>query len=112
MIRYLFAFIMLVHGLIHFMGFGKAFHYGNITQLTKDISRPIGIAWIVTAVVFIIAVIMFLIKKDAWPFIAIAAVIISQFLIMSSWNDAKFGSIANGLTLLAAILTILKILEW
>ena len=42
MLKYTFAFIILVHGLIHLLGFAKAFGYGNITQLTKEISKPIG----------------------------------------------------------------------
>ncbi len=42
MIRILFSILLLGHGLIHFMGFAKAFNYGNITQLTKEISKPAG----------------------------------------------------------------------
>ena len=43
MLKYLFAFIMLIHGFIHFMGFAKAYNYGNITQISKQISKPCGI---------------------------------------------------------------------
>ncbi len=43
MIKYFFAAIILIHGLIHCMGFAKAFGYGNITQLSKDISKPSGL---------------------------------------------------------------------
>jgi len=64
MIKYLFAFLVLMHGLIHFMGFAKAFGYGNIQQLTKEISKPAGVFWLVTAILFTAAVVMFLLKKD------------------------------------------------
>ena len=40
MLRYIFLFVLFVHGLIHVMGFMKAYNYGNITQLTKAISKP------------------------------------------------------------------------
>jgi hypothetical protein len=101
-----------MHGLIHFMGFAKAFHYGNITQLSKEISKPFGVAWFSTAVIFIIATVMLFVKKEAWPYVAITGVIISQILIVGSWHDAKFGSIANVLILIVAILSLLKIIEW
>ena len=103
MLKYLFAFIVLAHGLIHFMGFAKAFNYGNITQLTKYISKPAGTLWFATAVLFILVVALFLVKKESWPYTAIVAVIISQVLIFSVWKDAKFGTIANVIVLFVAI---------
>lgn len=102
----LFAFVVLVHGLIHLMGFAKAFGYGNITQLTKDISKPMGIVWLAGAVLFTVAVVMLIAKKESWPIVAIVAVIISQILIISSWQDARFGTIANVIIIIAAILTL------
>ena len=64
MLKYLLAFIILTHGLIHFMGFAKAFNYGNITQLTKEISKPSGMLWLVTAFLFIATTILFLLKPE------------------------------------------------
>lgn len=104
MLKYLLAFLILIHGLIHFMGFAKAFSYGNISQLSKEISKPIGIAWLATAFLFIAATILFLLKKDAWLFLGLTAVIISQILIFTVWKDAKFGTIANIIILAAIVL--------
>ncbi len=104
MLKYLLAFIILIHGLIHFMGFAKAFNYGNITQLTKEISKPSGMLWLLTAFLFIATIILFLLKKDAWIFLGLASVIISQILIFTVWQDAKFGTIANVIMLAAIIL--------
>jgi hypothetical protein len=103
MLKYFFAFILLAHGLIHFMGFAKAFKYGNITLLTKEISKPAGILWLVTSVLFLLAMIMFLLKNQSWAYISIVAVILSQVLILSTWKDAKVGSVANTLILIVAI---------
>ena len=105
MIKYTVAFIILIHGIIHFMGFAKAFNYGNITQLSKEISKPSGMLWLVTAFLFIAASILFLVKKDAWMFIGFAAVIISQMLIFTVWKEAKFGTIANIIILVAVVLS-------
>ena len=101
--KYLFAVILLVHGLIHFMGFAKAYNYGKITQLTKYISKPAGLLWLITAVLFIVAVLLFLLKKESWPYIVIIAAVISQSLIITVWKDAKFGTILNIIILFVAI---------
>ena len=103
MLKYLLAFILLIHGLIHFMGFAKAYNYGNITQLTKYISKPVGVLWLITAFLFIVAVLLFLLKKESWPYIAIIAAVISQILIITVWKDAKFGTIVNIIILFVAI---------
>jgi hypothetical protein len=94
---------MLVHGLIHFMGFAKAYNYGSITQLTKYISKPAGLFWLIAAILFIVGVLLFLLKKESWPYIAVIGAVISQILIIAVWKDAKFGSILNIIILLVAI---------
>ncbi len=55
MIRYGLVFIIFLHGLIHLMGFAKAFQYGQITQLTKDISKPAGALWLLAALLFVVS---------------------------------------------------------
>ncbi|HUZ60414.1 MAG TPA: hypothetical protein VMU83_16700 [Hanamia sp.] len=60
------------------MGFVKAFGYGNIMQLTRNISKPAAILWIVTAIMITTATIFFLLKKESLPVIAFIAIIISQ----------------------------------
>jgi hypothetical protein len=100
MLKFVFAFILLIHGLVHFMGFAKAFCYDNITQLTKNISKPSGVFWFLTADLFIIATALFLLKKDIWIVVTVIAAIISQILISIAWKDAKSRTIANILILL------------
>jgi len=103
MIKYFFAVFIFLHGLIHLMGFAKAFGYGNITQLTKEISKPSGFCWLITAVLFIAAIILFLLKKESWPVVVIVAAVASQLLIITVWKDARFGTIANLVTVLVAV---------
>jgi len=85
------------------MGFAKAFNYGNITQLSKDISKPLGMVWLATAFLFIVGCILFLLKKDGWIIIGGIALVISQILIFSVWKDAKLGTIANAVILAVVI---------
>lgn len=103
MLKFILAFIILIHGFIHFMGFAKAFGYGDMKQLTIPISKPIGAFWMLTAFLFVIAAVLFFLKKDNWWMLATFAVVISQVVIIMSWKDAKFGTIANIIVLVAAI---------
>ena len=41
--RWVFAGILILHGLIHLMGFAKAFDHAGLPHLTQPISR--GWAW-------------------------------------------------------------------
>jgi hypothetical protein len=104
--KVIFTLILIVHGLIHLMGFAKAFGYGHITQLTVKISQPLGILWLTTALLFIITTVLFLLQKYEWSLLGTIAVIISQFLIFTAWPDAKFGTLANVIILAVAVLSL------
>jgi len=101
--KYLFAFLVALHGLIHLMGFAKAFDLAQLNQLTKEISKPVGIVWLITTLIFLVAGTSFVLKKDLWWVVAIVGVLLSQILIILFWQDAKFGTIANIIILLVVV---------
>lgn len=101
--KYFLAFILLIHGLIHLMGFVKAFHYREVAQLKNEISRPAGILWLLAALLFIAATILLLTNAGWWWMAALGSLLLSQALVISSWSDAKFGTIANAIVLLAVV---------
>ena len=88
------------------MGFAKAFNYGKNLPLSIGISRGIGILWLVTFLLFTVAGVALLFKACWWLWIGIAAALLSMVLIITIWNDAKFGSIANIIILVVVLLTI------
>ncbi len=104
MLRYLFAVLLLVHGVIHLMGFTKAFGLAEIEQLTMPITKFAGMIWLTAAALFIITLVVYLAKADWWWMIGFLAVFLSQILIILSWTDAKFGTIANLIILLVIII--------
>ncbi len=104
MLRLFFALVLFLHGLIHLMGFAKAYKFAEISQLTQTISKPIGALWGLTALLFTIATLLFVLKKEGWWIWVVPAVVLSQILIFGSWQDAKFGTIANVLVLMGAII--------
>lgn len=103
MLRYLFLFLITIHGLIHLLGFLKAFQLADISQLTKAISRPEGLFWLLATLMFLATAVLYLGGNPSWPVIGLAAIVLSQVLIFFSWQDAKFGTIANVIVLLVAI---------
>lgn len=104
MLRYLFIFLLLIHAMIHFMGFAKAFKLADTSQLTQSISKPLGGLWLLGGLLFISASIAFLLKKEWWWIIVIGAILFSQILIFIYWEDAKYGTIANIIILVVGIL--------
>lgn len=100
--RLLFFLLLAIHGLIHLMGFGKAFGYAAVSPIRQSISASTGLLWLATAAAFITAGALFALHQGAWWAVALPAALLSQVLIFLAWGDAKFGTIANLLVLLPA----------
>lgn len=101
-----FIILVLLHALIHLIGFVKAFNPGQVTALTMPVSKPAGVAWLVVTLLFIVFGMLFWTgNKYAW-LIGMAAVLTSQVLIITVWKDAKFGTIPNVVILLVAVVSL------
>jgi len=97
--RWVFAGLIVIHGLIHFMGFAKAFGLAAMPQLTQPISRVMGAAWLAAGLAMLVTSALFLMASRSWWAVGFAAVLLSQFVIVSAWGDARFGTLANILVL-------------
>jgi hypothetical protein len=93
--RIAFAILIALHGLIHLIGPAKAFGWGNVTQLRQPISTAGGSVWLLAAVLLIASAVAVAISARWWSYVALPGVLLSQYLIFTAWDDAKFGSIAN-----------------
>ncbi|MBK9107652.1 MAG: hypothetical protein IPM92_04530 [Saprospiraceae bacterium] len=89
--------ILSIHGLIHLMGFMKAFHWGQVSQIAKEISKPWGLVWLLTAMILVGAAITFALNYRLWWALAGIGLVLSLILIFTTWQDAKFGMIPNAL---------------
>jgi hypothetical protein len=103
MYRVVLGILLLAHGLIHLMGFMRAFQPGVTLQITKQISAPVGIVWLITALLFLAAAGLKAFRSDYWWAPALLAVVVSQILIIGAWTDAKYGTLANIAIVLACI---------
>jgi hypothetical protein len=100
--RYLFLALIVLHGLLHFMGPAKAFGLAELPQLTQPISRGMGSLWLVAGVALLLSGAAWLSLPRVWWMLALVAVVLSQIAIVASWQDAKVGTLANILILLVA----------
>ncbi len=110
--KYLLIVIVAVHGLIHLMGFAKAFNLASFEQLRVPISQPLGLLWLAAALLFVLSAILLVVAPDRWWAPALGAVVISQVVIITSWSDARFGTIANLIVLVPAVIAALGHAPW
>ncbi len=95
--------MVLLHGMIHLLGFVKGFHIKEVKELTLPISKPVGLLWLSATVLFILYGILFLTNsRYAW-LAGIIAVAVSQILVILFWKDARYGTLPNAVVLLVSL---------
>jgi len=96
--------VLLIHGLLHLIGFAKAFNLYHARQFVQPISKLSGMLWLLAFLFCLIAALLIAFKNNYWWVLGFAAVVLSQILIIYVWQDAKFGTLANVVILLAAVI--------
>lgn len=102
--RMVFAGILFMHGMLHLMGFAKAYGWAELPQLTQPISRAFGLLWLVAALATLVSAALVVFAPQVFFVAGIVAIVLSQAAIVSSWQDAKYGTLANVVVLLAVAL--------
>ena len=102
--RLAFALFIVLHGLIHLMGFVKALAPDKVPQLQQPISKPLGAGWLVADLLFTLTAIALFVLPQAWWLLGGASVVLSQILICLAWRDARYGTLANAIILVGALL--------
>jgi len=97
--RWILAGLLALHGLIHLIGFAKAFELAELPQLSQGISKGLGVIWLVAALSLVAAALLLGMNHRSWWIVGLGAGILSQLVIVSAWGDAKFGTLANVLLL-------------
>jgi len=99
----IFAAFLILHGLIHLLGFAKAFGLADLPQLTQSITPAVGVLWLVAALLFVVAAIALFFWPRGWWVVGLAAVVLSTFLIAGAWVDARVGAVANLVVLVGVV---------
>jgi len=94
---------LIIHGGIHFLGFAKAFHIFETPSLSIPVGPINGVLWLFTTFLLALSAIELIRFKETWWRLAITALPISQFLIVTTWHDSKIGTLANVFILLSVI---------
>jgi hypothetical protein len=95
------------------MGFVKEWKFGQIDQLAGKtlfllaggLAKLMGILWLFDFLAFVIVAAGLLMHKEWWWMVGLGAVVLSQFLIVVYWKDARAGTIVNLLVLPAVLVS-------
>lgn len=96
--------LVAIHGAIHLIGFAKAFGYAKDVPITQSISGAVGVVWLLSSLCFIATALLIVVSNEYWWVAGTLAVVSSQSLIFSTWNDTSFGTIANIIIVVAIAL--------
>jgi len=102
--KILFMIILLIHGLIHLLGFMKAFFLAELNEITNPVSKPMGLLWLVATLILVLSGVMIFLKNPLWWLLAIIGVLISQVLILIFWKDSLYGTLPNILILIVSLI--------
>jgi hypothetical protein len=98
-----FTLVLVLHGAIHLMGVSRAFGWGEV-PLQKVMGPGEGVLWGVAALLFAGAAVACWLVPRWWWLPALAGVVVSQALIVGAWDDARWGTLANLVVVLPALL--------
>lgn len=109
----IFSSIVIIHALIHLIGFGKAIQISgpeNFSVKETIASSQVklnlkGLLWWLCFIGLVLSIIFYHLEKDWWWIIAIGPVFLSQILIVQNWSDAKWGSAVNVVILVGILLS-------
>jgi len=95
MLRIVFLLVLCLHGVIHLLGFMKAFGLAKLPQLTQTISHPWGLLWLAAGAMLLVTAALLPLALRWWWVVGAVAVVTSQAVIVTSWSDARFGTLIN-----------------
>lgn len=107
--RYALAVVFVLHGLIHFLGASSQLRPGSVPQLSGRtlIALPplvSGISWAVAGALFIAAAVLLVLGQGEWWRVAAVAAVVSQVMVLVAWPEAKAGTVANVIAVVAVVL--------
>lgn len=102
--RELLLVLISIHGLLHLLGFAKAFKIARLEQMPHPISKVNGVFWLVAACLVVTTGFLFYFFVEHWWFVGIVSVIVSEYVIITDWEDAGLGTTLNIFTLIMSII--------
>lgn len=102
-LRWVLSAVLTGHALIHLMGVAEGFGWADVAQLTTPIGVAAGVIWLLAGALTLVAAGLLALGAPTWWWaLAVTAAAASQTAIVTSWSDARAGTIVNLVLLLAA----------
>lgn len=97
--------VLVGHGLIHLLGAGKGLGWVEASALEESISPGLGILWLLAAALVLLSAGLIAARAPTtwWWAVALGAAAVSQVAVVTSWSDAKLGTVVNVLLVVAAV---------
>jgi hypothetical protein len=102
LLRWVVVALVTAHGLIHLLGVAKGLGGADVKQLKEPVGAAAGVAWLVAALVVVSAAVLLAVQARLWWVAMAVAAVISQAVIVTSWSDARLGTLVNLVMLAAA----------
>lgn len=114
--RIVFAALLLAHGVAHLPGFLVSWQLRTFPEMpyrtailggSVDVGdggiKAIGVAWLVSSVLFVVAAGATLMRPTWWHTLVYIAVGLSTALCVVGWPDARLGLVANAVVVLILV---------
>ncbi|WP_407341898.1 DUF6544 family protein [Pengzhenrongella phosphoraccumulans] len=98
-VRWFVVVVTVGHGLIHLPGAAKGLGWVEVAALPEPISPAMGAAWLTAGVTVVATGVLLAARNRQWWVAGTLAVVVSQAVIITSWDDARTGTLANILLL-------------
>jgi len=97
--------LLVVHALIHLLGAVKGFGLATVERLKEPVGAVAGAGWLLAAALVLTAAVMIAFGAPTWWWaVAGGAAVVSQIMIVTSWSDARAGTVPNVILLIAAVI--------
>lgn len=102
------AALLVLHGVLHLLGFAKGVGLAEVAALKLPIGRVAGVLWLLAALGFATSAVLLFVDPTRWWLAGLPTLVLSQVLIVLAWSDARFGTIANVVVLAPLVLSMLE----
>jgi hypothetical protein len=91
------------HGLIYLLGVAKGFGWAAVPQLREPIEAWGGVLWLLAGLLVLTSAALIAVGAPTWWWVlAACGAAVSQVAIVTSWSDARAGTLVNLLLVLVA----------
>ncbi len=102
-VRRVVAVVVVLHGLLHLLGGAQGLGWASVSALSQPIGRVTGGVWLAVAPLVVLAGLLLALASPWWWVACGVAAVASQAVILTSWTDARAGTLVNVVLLGAAV---------